>query len=279
MSEYTHAIVPDRRTLVAGLAAAPILRVPMRSTSLTDHPMDTRATPIIVFDVNETLLDFGVLAPVFVRIFGESGALRVWFNHVILYSEALTLSGGYADSGTVGVAVLRMLAQASGRTVAPTDLDALRRLSAEMPTYADTPKALADLKSAGYRLVTLSNNPAAAVDAQLTQAGIRPFFDTLHSIDDGIRRYKPALESYTDLAATLGVAPSDLWLVSCHAFDTLGAAAAGYRTALVLRPGNAPVALGRAPDIVADDLGTVADRIIQAGAGRGPSPAQDRSAP
>ena len=51
------------------------------------------------------------------------------------------------------------------------------------------------------------------------------------------------------------------------------------RTALVLRPGNAPVALGCAPDIVADDMGTVADRIVQAGAGRGPSPVRDRSAP
>ncbi|MCJ2121398.1 haloacid dehalogenase type II [Methylobacterium sp. J-077] len=261
------------------MAAASILRVPTRSASLMDHPMDTRAAPIIVFDVNETLLDFGVLVPVFDRIFGEPGALRTWFNHVILYSEALTLSGEYADSGTVGVAVLRMLAQASGRAVAPADLDELRRISAEMPTYADTPKALADLKSAGYRLVTLSNNPAAAVEAQLTQAGIRPFFDTLHSIDDRVRRYKPALESYTDLAATLGVAPSDLWLVSCHAFDTLGAAAAGYRTALVLRPGNAPVALGRAPGIVADDLSTVADRIVLAGAGRGPSPIRNPSAP
>jgi 2-haloacid dehalogenase len=209
----------------------------------------TPADPVIVFDVNETLLDFGVLAPVFVRVFGDADVLRTWFNHVILYSEALTLSGDYAESGTVGVAVLRMLAQASGRTVTAADVDALRRLSATMPTYPDTPKALADLKGAGFRLVTLSNNPAAAVEAQLTRAGIRPFFDTLHSIDDRVRRYKPALESYTDLAATLG-----------------GAAAAGYRTALVLRPGNAPVALGRPPDIIADDLGTAADRIILASA-------------
>jgi 2-haloacid dehalogenase len=282
MSKHTHATALDLRTLVVGVAAALSLRAPARSSSTTDHPMNTSAAsanPIIVFDVNETLLDFGVLTPVFLRVFGDASALRTWFNHVILYSEALTLSGEYADSGTVGVAVLRMLAQASGRAVSTADLDALRRLSAEMPTYADTPKALADLKAAGYRLVTLSNNPAAAVEAQLTHAGIRAFFDTLHSIDDRVRRYKPALESYTDLAATLGVAPSGLWLISCHAFDTLGAAAAGYRTALVLRPGNAPVALGCAPDIVADDMGTVADRIVQAGAGRGPSPVRDRSAP
>ena len=224
--------------------------------------------PIVVFDVNETLLDVSVLAPVFVRIFGTADMLRTWFDQVILYCEALTLSDGYADSGTVGLAVLRMLAEARGRSVEPADIEALKRLSSAMPTYADTPNALADLRKAGFRLFTLSNNPSAGVDVQLTHAGIRAYFAALHSIDDGVRRYKPARESYTALANTLGVAPSDLWLVSCHAFDTLGAAAAGYRTALVLRPENAPVALGRAPDVVAGDLGSVAHRIILAGAAR-----------
>lgn len=115
-------------------------------------------------------------------------------------------------------------------------------------------------------LITLSNNPTAGVDQQLTHAGIREHFSALYSIDDHVHRYKPARESYIALAATLGVASSDLWLVSCHAFDTLGAAAAGYRTALVLRPENAPISLGKAPDIVANDLTTIAGRLIASNA-------------
>jgi 2-haloacid dehalogenase len=267
MSEHPRPIDQVRRTLVAGLAATPVLPATVGVTAAPAPSAQANATPadrIVIFDVNETLLDFEPLAPIFVRIFGDAGALRTWFNQVVLYSEALTLSGDYADAGTVGVAVLRMMAQASGRAVAPSDLDDLERLSGTMPTYADTPKALGALRAAGYRLVTLSNNPSVAVDAQLAHAGIRSFFDAVHSIDDRVRCYKPARESYADLAAALGVAPSDLWLVSCHAFDTLGAAAAGYRTALVLRPENAPVGLGRAPDIVAGDLATLADRIVHA---------------
>ena len=227
------------------------------------QPAVAPTRPIIVFDVNETLLDFTVLTPVFTRIFGDPGMLRVWFNQVVLYSEALTLAGEYDDSGSVGVAVLMMLAQIKGRSVEPADLADLKRLSATMPTYDDTPKALAALKKAGFRLVTLSNNPTAGVDTQLTHAKIRSFFDDLHSIDDRVHRYKPARESYIDLASTLGIPPADLWLVSCHAFDTLGAAAAGYRTALVLRLENAPIALGRAPDIVEADLGRIAARLVQ----------------
>lgn len=34
--------------------------------------------PIIVFDVNETLLDLDAIHPTFDRIFDDPGALRLW---------------------------------------------------------------------------------------------------------------------------------------------------------------------------------------------------------
>ena len=228
-----------------------------------------------MFDVNETLLDFNVLAPVFNRIFGDTGMLRAWFNQVVLYSEALTLAREYFDSGVVGVAVLHMLADIARVKVDEADIADIKRLSAAMPTYADTPPALQLLRHAGFRLTTLSNNPTAGVEAQLTAAGLRPFFDQLHSIDDRVRRYKPARESYQSVAEALGVAASGCWLVSCHAFDTLGAAAAGWRTALIFRPGNAPIPLGKQPDIIGSNLQSIAARIIAASYGQASHSAAD----
>jgi 2-haloacid dehalogenase len=35
--------------------------------------------PLIVFDVNETLLDLETLEPTFDRIFGEKNTMRLWF--------------------------------------------------------------------------------------------------------------------------------------------------------------------------------------------------------
>jgi 2-haloacid dehalogenase len=46
--------------------------------------------PLIVFDVNETLLDLGTMEPTFQRIFGDKNAMRLWFADLILYSAALT---------------------------------------------------------------------------------------------------------------------------------------------------------------------------------------------
>lgn len=70
--------------------------------------------PIIVFDVNETLLDLEVLGPTFDRIFADPAALRLWFAGLITYSEALTLAGVYIPFTDIGGAVLRMLAATRG---------------------------------------------------------------------------------------------------------------------------------------------------------------------
>ena len=51
---------------------------------------------ICVFDVNETLIDIEFMAPLFERVFGDSRVMREWFGQLILYSNAITLSGKLA---------------------------------------------------------------------------------------------------------------------------------------------------------------------------------------
>jgi 2-haloacid dehalogenase len=38
------------------------------------------ALPLIVFDVNETLLNLKTMEPIFERIFGVKSAMRLWFE-------------------------------------------------------------------------------------------------------------------------------------------------------------------------------------------------------
>ncbi len=40
---------------------------------------------VLVFDVNETLIDITSLEPFFTRTFGDRGVLREWFNQLVLY--------------------------------------------------------------------------------------------------------------------------------------------------------------------------------------------------
>jgi 2-haloacid dehalogenase len=69
----------------------------------------------------------------------------------------------------------------------------------------------------------------------------------------------------TQVANGLGVAESDICMVVCHFWDTIGAQASGCRAALILRPGNAllPASGAPLPDIVADDLLSFTDEAIR----------------
>jgi hypothetical protein len=72
------------------------------------------APTLIVFDVNETLLDLETMEPTFQRIFGDKSAMRLWFADLILYSAALTVAGCYVPFTDIGSAVMKMLADTRG---------------------------------------------------------------------------------------------------------------------------------------------------------------------
>ena len=57
---------------------------------------------VLIFDVNETLLDVESINPLFKRVFGDERVLREWLGHLILYSMTLTLSGLYKDFFALG---------------------------------------------------------------------------------------------------------------------------------------------------------------------------------
>ena len=69
--------------------------------------------PLIVFDVNETLLDINILEPLFADIFAAPSRMREWFAQLILYSEALSLAGPYVPFGKLGGGVFACLARST----------------------------------------------------------------------------------------------------------------------------------------------------------------------
>ncbi len=219
--------------------------------------------PIIVFDVNETLLDLDTLHPTLDRIFGDPAALRLWFANLITYSEALTLAGVYVPFTDIGAAVLRMLAAARGITISDADAADLTDRFATMPPHPEVPAALRRLRDHGFRLFTLTDNTLAISGRQLEHAGVIDVFERRFSVDETVRRHKPAPEAYHSVAAALDVAPGDICLIACHVWDTIGAKAAGWQAGLILRRGNAPLDIGPQPDYIGQDLNVVADQLIE----------------
>ena len=65
---------------------------------------------VILFDVNETLLDLSVLQPHFEHFFGDPRTIQTWFAQLLHSSLVVTLTGAYTDFGTLAGAVLDGLA-------------------------------------------------------------------------------------------------------------------------------------------------------------------------
>jgi 2-haloacid dehalogenase len=218
--------------------------------------------PLIVFDVNETLLDLETVSPVFERIFSDRDVLRLWFANLILYSEALTLAQSYVPFTDIGGAVLRMIAATRSIKVTLADQRELTERFASMPPHPEVPGALAKLRAAGFRLFTLTDNPLEVQGRQLEQGKIIQYFERRFSVDQVVKRHKPAPEAYGYVGKELGVTPSRLFLIAAHTWDTLGAVAAGWGAALISRPGNDILEVGPQPDFVGRDLNVIADALI-----------------
>jgi 2-haloacid dehalogenase len=224
--------------------------------------------PIIVFDVNETLLDLETVTSIFARIFGDWSAMRLWFANLILYSEALTLARVYLPFTEIGAAVLQMLADVRRVRITPADKAELIQRFSTMPSHPEVADALVRLRSAGFRLFTLTDNLLEVQGTQLAHAGIIDLFEGRFSVDvPEVRRHKPAPEAYAYVEKQLGVAPSQLLLVACHTWDTIGALAAGWGAALIERPGNKRLSVGPQPAVVGENLADVAEQLIRRFAG------------
>jgi len=221
------------------------------------------ARPIIVFDVNETLLDLESLRPTFDRIFQDPAAMRLWFANLITYSEALTLAGVYVPFTDIGAAVLRMLAATRDLVITDTDADELTSRFATMPPHPEVPGALHRLRDHGFRLFTLTDNTLAISGRQLEHGGVIDLFERRFSVDETVRRHKPSPEAYQSVGTALGVGPEAACLVACHVWDTIGALSAGWQAGLILREGNAPLAVGPQPTYTGKDLDAIADQLIE----------------
>ena len=219
--------------------------------------------PLIVFDVNETLLDLDTMTPIFERIFRQKEAMRLWFANLILYSASLTLARSYVPFTDIGGAVLKMLAATRGITITPADERELKDKFSTMPPHPEVPAALTKLRTAGFRLFTLTDNLLEVQGRQLEHGGIIREFEQRFSVDQEVRLHKPAPEAYAYVERQLGLPADRFFLIASHTWDTLGAVAAGWGAALIKRPGTEVLAVGPQPTFVGADLNEVADMLIR----------------
>jgi 2-haloacid dehalogenase len=224
-----------------------------------------RKPSVLVFDVNETLIDIEWLNPVFERAFGDKRFMREWFNHLIMYSMTITLSGLYKDFWTLGAGVLQMVGRIHHVDIKPEDVEALQNGMKTMLAHPDCEEGLNMLKEAGFRMVTLTNSPPTPGSrSPLENAGLDRFFERQFNVQ-AARAYKPDPAVYHMVAQELDVVPADCCMVASHVWDTIGGQSLGMAGALITRHGNAPLPVPGLPqpNAVGSDLPSLAREMIR----------------
>src|SRR5260370_32680196 len=127
-----------------------------------------------------------------------------------------TVTGPDRDFGTLGAAALAMVAARRSVTITPEDTNAMLSEMRRLPPHPETQDALARLRQAGLRLVTLTNSTAQVAEDQMANAGLSGYFEQLFSAD-AVQRLKPAPEPYRMVADPLWEAIGYPRLSAAHA--------------------------------------------------------------
>ncbi|MEQ8493413.1 MAG: haloacid dehalogenase type II [Gammaproteobacteria bacterium] len=138
------------------------------------------------------------------------------------------------------------------------DNDDLRRLVAaieRLRPFPEVPAALERLATR-YRLAILSNGDRDMLEAARPHIDF-PFEARISVQEAGA--FKPHRRSYETACRLLGVAPLEVLHVANHAFDCIGAKAAGMRAAFIDRRGRPFGETQHAPDIVVTSMTELAD--------------------
>ena len=216
---------------------------------------------ILIFDVNETLLDLAILDADFEKIFGSADVRKEWFGQFIQSAFVTIITDTYQPFGRIGSAAFDMIAEKHGITVSEADKMTLLGKIAHLPPHPEVPAALKKLKEHGFQMATLTNSTHEVAEKQLQNAGIIQYFDKVLSVDS-IKKLKPAKETYQMAAKEFGVSTNGLCLIAAHAWDISGAINAGCAAAFVARNGMVLDPLSPEPSIVGPTLTEITDQLI-----------------
>lgn len=213
------------------------------------------AVSAVAFDVYGTLIDPIGIAAEIERTVGERGQeLAVaWRAKQLEYSFRLTVMGAYQDFRWVTERALRFAAASAGVELTEPAVRHLLDRYDDLPAFPDALPALAAIRADGYRPAVFSNGSPEMIERLMRNSGLGARIEQHISVD-AVRAFKPAAVTYQHAARSLGTDIGNVTLVSCNAFDVVGANAAGMRTVWVNRTGLAFDTIGEPPDAVITGL-------------------------
>lgn len=217
---------------------------------------------LLVFDVNETLLDMGLVKVEINRFFNNEGAFQIWFSTLLQYAmvESINPPNKYRHFGKIAVAGLQMLSKKLQIAIKEEDIDRILTLMVQLPTHKDVSSGLSALKAKGYSMVALTNGTVDVLKKQMSHADLSHFFEAVYSVES-VESYKPQKITYQYVLDQQHIKAEEAMMVAAHSWDITGANAAGLQTTFIARPGQMYYPLMEEPSLVCKDLLELANRM------------------
>lgn len=129
--------------------------------------------------------------------------------------------------------------------------------------FSDVVDALALVKAGGTKLVILSNGDPDMLASGVRYSGTEHLWDRVVSVA-AANSFKPHRDTYRTAADLIRLAPEEVLFVANHAFDCVGAKAAGMRTAFVDRRRRPFGNTLYEPDLIVGDFAHLAETVTSA---------------
>lgn len=222
---------------------------------------------VVMFDQYGTVVDMQaglteIAAPFLKRKGwqGNPGSFVTWWRRTHFENSMIDalLHKAHTPYREIGHAAVAYTMDRAGIDYTPEEVKYLVGCIERLRCFPDVPDALMRLKTR-YRTAVLSNGDPDMLEAARKHHGIP--FDEVISVA-AANSFKPHVATYTKAAGIMKVGMDQVLFVANHAFDCIGAKAAGMHSAFIdrrKRPfGDNPYQ----PDIRVDDMKSLADLMV-----------------
>jgi 2-haloacid dehalogenase len=190
---------------------------------------------------------------------GKPGSFVTWWRRTHFENSMIDalLHKGHTPYREIGHASVAYTMDRAGIEYTEEEVRYLVGCIERLEPFSDVPAALGRMKTK-YKIVILSNGDPDMLE---TAKGYHKVpFDRVISVAEA-GSFKPHVATYTKAAQLMNVRMDEVLFVANHAFDCIGAKAAGMHTAFIDRRRRPFGRTPHQPDLWVEDMSSLADLI------------------
>jgi len=191
---------------------------------------------------------------------GSPGSFVTWWRRTHFENSMIDalLHKGHTPYREIGFRAVCYTLERAGIAYTEDEVRYLVGCIERLKPFPDVPAALAKLQTK-FKIAVLSNGDRDMLETARQYHGIP--FDKVISVAEA-SSFKPHVATYTKAAEIMGVRMEEVLFVANHAFDCVGAKAAGMYSAFIDRRKRPFGRTPHQPDLWVDDMNALAELMV-----------------